>query len=104
MNENFLFSPETLNVGEIAVGQIGEGVFRRQAGGLSIRRIDVGCGCTTVRRTETEISVNISIGALPEGVTVQGLKSYAPVKHLTVVFEDNTFQTLYVTARVYDPR
>lgn len=98
--DNTMFSPETYDLGDLKIQHSADAVFIRQAGGLPIKRIEVSCGCTSYQQTDTQLRVSLSIAELPDGVREEGRTSFTALKTVTVVFSDDTFQSLYVAARI----
>ncbi|SOD81010.1 DUF1573 domain-containing protein [Spirosoma fluviale] len=102
------FSPTTYPLGDVAVTETAEAVFKRAEGGKAISRVDSSCGCAVidgrVKPDQTDIKITFSAGYLPEGVKASGKTEYLANKYVTVVYADDTFDTLFITARVYEPQ
>ena len=98
-----MFTPQTYPLGTLKPTAMAEAVFLREPGGKAINHINVSCGCTRVDKHKpgaTSITVVFTADYLPEGVKAQGKTSYEVTKYVTVVYADETFETLWLTATI----
>ena len=97
------FSPQTYPLGDVPTYGSAEAVFMREPGGKPVVNITAACGCTTWTATDAQIRVTLQAGGLPDGVIESGKNAYDTMKWVTLRFDDDTYQELFITAHIYTP-
>lgn len=103
-NPDSWFSPSVVDMGVLPLRGLGQADFiRRQVSpaGPAIRSVTTGCGCTSPSWSQDKIFVQyVAPAELPEWHRHAGHTVYHAEQAITIYFDDNTTQTLRITARV----
>ncbi|RYC70661.1 hypothetical protein [Spirosoma sordidisoli] len=95
------FGPQTVDIGKVHLREIRRGIFTRIEAGPAIRTVSADCSCTTAFFDQNGIYVDYAAPpSLPEYHRQQGATQFTTTKAVTVFYDDNTHENLYLTATV----
>jgi|GEM_PF-7134392 len=95
------FSPEIYQLGTLKLGENRDAKFTRETASKLVVNIEPGCGCTQIVATRYEIVATLSAPhELPEGVKEAGDTSFDTQKWISLQFDDDTFETLFIEATI----